>query len=185
MICLVGKTSSGKTTIAHELVNLGMESVVTTTTRPMRDGEKDGVTYNYISEKEFLKKKDNNEFAEFTYYITVHGRWYYGTQHKDLENHKNKVIILNPNGIKELEKKIDITDWFVVYLYCSDEITKQRLIERGDDEEEAKRRIKADDKDFVNIERFVDIKMPNDGHNTPEMVAKTIKRMYEAAKENI
>ena len=95
MICLVGKTSSGKTTIAHELVNLGMESVVTTTTRPMRDGEKDGVTYNYISEKEFLKKKDNNEFAEFTYYITVHGRWYYGTQHKDLENHKNKVIILH------------------------------------------------------------------------------------------
>lgn len=185
MICLVGKTSSGKTTIAHELVNLGMESVVTTTTRPMRDGEKDGVTYNYISEKEFLKKKDNNEFAEFTYYITVHGRWYYGTQHKDLENHKNKVIILNPNGIKELAKKIDITDWFVVYLYCSDEITKQRLIERGDDEEEAKRRIKADDKDFVNIERFVDIKMSNDGHNTPEMVAKTIKRMYEAAKENI
>ena len=38
--------------------------------------------------------------AESTYYDTVHGRWYYGSQIKDLENHENKVIILNPSGIK-------------------------------------------------------------------------------------
>ena len=50
MICLIGKTASGKDTIAKELVNkYGYKRIVTYTTRPIRDGEKEGVNYYYIS----------------------------------------------------------------------------------------------------------------------------------------
>ena len=56
MILLCGKTCSGKTVIRKELVKMGLKSIVTYTTRPIRDGEIEDVTYHYISKEEFLKK---------------------------------------------------------------------------------------------------------------------------------
>ena len=52
-ICLVGKSCSGKDTIARELVKLGYERILTYTTRPQRPSELDGVDYHFITENEF------------------------------------------------------------------------------------------------------------------------------------
>ena len=48
MIVLVGKTCSGKDSIKKELINLGMKNIVTYTTRPLRNGEVNGVDYHFI-----------------------------------------------------------------------------------------------------------------------------------------
>ena len=51
LLVLMGKSCSGKDTIANELVNKhGYESLVSYTTRPMRDGEIQDQTYHFISE---------------------------------------------------------------------------------------------------------------------------------------
>lgn len=42
-VILIGKTGAGKTSIAKELEKLGYPRLITDTTRPMREGEKDGV----------------------------------------------------------------------------------------------------------------------------------------------
>ena len=50
MLILIGKTASGKDTILNQLVKKhGYKKIVTYTSRPMRKGEKQDVTYHFIS----------------------------------------------------------------------------------------------------------------------------------------
>ena len=64
MIVLVGKTASGKTLIANEMMKRGYKKIVTTTTRPMRKKEFDGIDYDFISEDDFIEKAKNHYFLE-------------------------------------------------------------------------------------------------------------------------
>ena len=183
MIALIGKTASGKDSIKKELLKLGYESVVTTTTRPMRPGEVQDVSYHFIDKSQFRRLNIQGFFAETTSYDTVHGTWYYGTQKKDLKDNDNKVIILNPDGILSLMRTIDMSDWVVFFIDCPEEIIKERLNKRGDNPEEAERRLEADRKDFINIERLCDHRITNDGRNKPEEIAYKIKALYERSSK--
>ena len=185
IISLLGVTCSGKDSIKKELINLGMDSVVTTTTRPMRDGEIQDVSYHFVDKSQFRRFKMQGFFAETTSYNTVHGTWYYGTQFKDLEDNDNKVIILNPDGIKAISEQMDMSKWLIIHITCPEEIIKERLQKRGDNPEEAERRLEADKKDFMNINRFVDVEIENNGSKTPEQIAHIIKSLYDRhLKEN-
>ena len=179
MIALIGKTATGKSRIKDELLKLGYESVVTTTTRPMRPGEIQDVSYHFIDKSQFRRFKEQRLFAETTSYETVHGTWYYGTQKKDLENHENKVIILNPDGILSLMRTVDMSDWVIFFIDCPEDIMKKRLNKRGDNPEEAERRLESDRKDFMNINRLCDYRIVNDGLRKPEDIAWKIKALYE------
>ena len=54
MIVLSGPSASGKTEVAKRLMNqYGVKRVITTTTRPMRTGEVDGVDYLFVSKEKF------------------------------------------------------------------------------------------------------------------------------------
>ena len=59
------------------------------------------------------------------------------------------------------------------------------LHKRGDNVDEVARRIKADRKDFMNVDRFVDVEVVNNGDKTPEQIAHIIKSLYDRhVKEN-
>lgn len=50
IICLMGKSSSGKDTIYKNLMedkSLGLRKLIPYTTRPMREGEQEGVEYHF------------------------------------------------------------------------------------------------------------------------------------------
>ena len=95
MLLLVGKMASGKDTLKKELINMGMESIVTYTTRPPRPDEINGISYHFISKEEFLQKEKQGFFAETTSYDVATGdTWYYGSALDDLTD--DKVIIVNP-----------------------------------------------------------------------------------------
>ena len=51
IVILCGKSSSGKDLIKNKLIKNGFKGIVTNTTRPPREGEKEGVNYYYLSEK--------------------------------------------------------------------------------------------------------------------------------------
>ena len=91
---IVGKTASGKTTVLNELVKKGYERIITYTTRPPRKGEKQKKTYNFISEEEFLKKIQDGFFAEYEYFDTAEGRWYYGSATNDYTDGKIVISIV-------------------------------------------------------------------------------------------
>lgn len=157
MILILGKTASGKTTIVNKLVKeYGFNKIVTYTTRPIRKGEINGVDYHFISEKDFLSKIKNGFFAEWKVYFAKQGTWYYGSSFSDIVNANEKsILIITPDGLRELKEKYNFKT-FSIYIDCNKSIIEQRLINRGDLPDEAKRRYAADCKDFKYIKKDAD-----------------------------
>lgn len=58
---------------------LGLKPVVLYTTRPMRDGEEEGVEYHFISDGQFDSLRDAGRLIEYREYKTIHGIWRYMT----------------------------------------------------------------------------------------------------------
>lgn len=179
IIGLVGMTATGKSEIAKELVKLGIPKIVTTTTRPNRSGEVDGVDYNFISDSKFEKMKKNHEFVETTSYNTVYGIWKYGTPISALRD--DGVIILNPDGLKAF-RDMNI-NCKVFYIQASEGVVRNRLRFRGDSQEEADRRIKTDKKDFKNIDKLTNFTIRNEGEMTPKLAAHIIFEIYQILKK--
>lgn len=156
-IVVAGKSCSGKTTIVNKLVSIyEFEIIVRYTNRPKRKGEKDNVDYHYISTEDFEQKINDGFFVEWKKYETVEGTWYYGTAREDLENAEdNTLVILTPDGYRDVCKKLEKKP-VCIYIYANNSTIKKRLISRGDDEKEAERRLKQDNKDFKDFEYEAD-----------------------------
>ena len=71
MIVISGPSGAGKTSICNKLLELlpNARWSVSATTRPIRNGEADGESYQFISRDEFLRRKQNGEFLETAEYL--------------------------------------------------------------------------------------------------------------------
>ena len=80
---LSAPSGGGKSSIARNLLqardDLGYS--VSATTRPMREGERDGVDYHFLSREEFLRRRDAGEFLESASY----GGHLYGTLRSEID----------------------------------------------------------------------------------------------------
>ena len=180
MIILLGKTASGKDTILNRLAeNYSYKKLITYTTRPMRKGEIQDKTYHFISDEEFLKKKEEGFFLEYNEFNTAEGVWRYGSAKEDYLNATDDtVIILTPSGLSALKvyiarQKVDI-DIIPIYIYANNNTIEKRLKKRGDKKEEADRRIKADNVDFDGVQNVVDRIFYNNNTNDLDEVVKKI-----------
>ena len=179
MIVLVGCSGSGKSTIAYHLfMNHNYKRIVSYTTRPPRCGEKDGYDYHFISKEEFLQKKERGFFAESAEYRG----WYYGTAAEDCTD--DKLAILTPHGLRQIKQLPNLN---IVSFYI-DVPRRDRLIkilERGDDIEEAKRRDASDVGQFDGLSDEVDFVISNPNYETgAEFIAKSIDFKYKALTNN-
>lgn len=78
---LMGKSASGKDTI-YKMVREAMPELKTITiytTRPIRDGERDGVEYHFVGEEVLEAFQKEGKVIELRTYHTVHGLWKYFT----------------------------------------------------------------------------------------------------------
>ena len=152
IVAIIGQIASGKTTLAEFMEARGFERIVTYTTRPKRAGEKDGVSYHFLTDEEFASKAQNGYFAETTEYSAKFGNVRYGTSRESLETGDgvHKVIALNPQGVIML--KDTGYDIFVVYLDMPQEVLMRRALQRGDDPAEIGRRIADDTRLFRRLE---------------------------------
>jgi guanylate kinase len=177
LIILLGKSGSGKDSIKSELVKMGLNSIVSYTTRPKREGEIEGVQYHYINDLEFEDLSTQEFFAETTSYQVANGdTWYYGSAKKDMTN--SKVFIANPEGLKNI-KKISELNPISFYISADEEILWNRLRERGDNSAEARRRLNADDNDFRDIVNDVDFTIKNNGDMSVKEIAECILYLYK------
>ena len=76
-------SGAGKTTLCREVRERvpGLAYSISVTTRAPRPGEIDGTDFRFVSEAEFRRRLESDEFAEWA---VVHGN-YYGTQAQPLE----------------------------------------------------------------------------------------------------
>lgn len=176
MLALIGESACGKSTVQNILCNdYGFEKIVTYTTRPMRDGEIDGVDYYFISQDDYdMKVKDDFFFENASY-----NGWNYGTARKDVEgNSDNKVIVLTPKGLRKFKTnhKIDI---YSVYINVDRKSRLIKLLNRGDDIEEAYRRSLSDVGMFDGVEKEVDRVICNNKYFfAANTLSKTIRNGY-------
>lgn len=135
LVILSGVAGAGKDTIKKELIKRfdNVESLPSYTSRPKREGDVEGQTYNFVTREEFEQKIENGEFYEYD----VHHNHYYGTS-KKLLNAKiesGKIIIkdIDVNGTEHL-KDLLATDTKVVtiFLRVPKEELEARLKERID-----------------------------------------------------
>ena len=85
LIVLTAPSGAGKTTIARRLMAQvpGLRFSVSATTRPPREGEREGVDYFFISEDAFRERIDADGFVE---HEEVYPGRFYGTLRDQLEH---------------------------------------------------------------------------------------------------
>ena len=175
LLILLGKTCSGKTEITKELVKRGWAKVVTDTTRPKRKGERNGKDYNFISDSEFEMKKSSGYYMETKSYVMADGKTVkYGSPIKSIRESGDvdTVLIVTPDGYRDFLKRVTIPHKSI-YIYTNRSTALKRLKKRGDNADEASRRINADNIDFKGIETLVDkIVYNNDGTDLAAVVNK-------------
>lgn len=176
MICIYGRGCSGKDSIATEIVKEhNIPRSVTYTTRPMRNGEKDGKDYFYITNEEFDKKIEDGFFAETTEFNTCFGIWKYGSSKDSYKT--DSVIILNIDGVRKV-KNMNIPNAVFVYVDSDDYLIKERFITRGDDPKEAERRYLADKRDYKDAIDLADFTINNNGKVSLKLIADSIVSAY-------
>ena len=146
-ILLLGKAASGKDYSAKKLKELfGIEAnlVVSSTTRPKRQGEVDGMDYNFISLGDFLKKISAHEMLEYS----VFNDWYYGTDQHALSGQIN-IAVVNLEGAKNMLLNTNRLHNFIIIILCEPFWKRViRYIKRGGFSFEMIRRFIADYRDF-------------------------------------
>lgn len=148
LVCLVGKSGSGKNYIEDKIIEHfpDWHKVVTTTTRPMRKNESEGNPYHFESLADFLVHL-NIPYYEMEYF----NGWWYATPKESILYEKINIQIITPTGMKNLQKysdELDINPW---YIMTSDEMRFLRQSNREDKIEVERRKI-ADDRDFDQVD---------------------------------
>jgi guanylate kinase len=130
LVVLSGPSGSGKTSIAREVCKrIGEDKTlfsISSTTRPPRDGEKDGIDYYFLTKEEFLEDIEKGYFLEWA---EVHGN-YYGTSIKPIEKAiKEKKIVFLDIDVQGFESVKKIYPNLITSVFVTTK-NKQILIER-------------------------------------------------------
>lgn len=148
MIIIVGPGGSGKDYLAAKLVELGYRKAVSCTTRPMRDGERDGVDYHFLSKTAFLRKVAQCLFREW--YTFGVDNWHYGTLLQEFRD--ASLFIMSPAGLRALDPD-ERAAFRVVYLDIPEDVRRRRLEARGG-ADSVQRRLDADTADFDGFDLY-------------------------------
>jgi guanylate kinase len=145
MILVVAPSGAGKSSLVSALLTTDptLALSVSFTTRSPRPGETEGINYHFISEEEFLSRKEQGDFLEWAF---VHGN-YYGTSRswimEKMEQGQDVILEIDWQGAQQIQKIVPQAIW-VFILPPSLKTLQERLQNRGqDDEQTIQRRIQA------------------------------------------
>ena len=159
LFCIMGKSASGKDTIFKRLVQdreLDLKTVVSYTTRPMREGEQEGVEYHFVSPRMLSAFRDKGQVIECRDYHTVHGLWSYfmvDDGQIDFSGARDSVIIGTLESYQKIRDFFGKEHVVPIYVYVEDGLRLSRALERERQQEnpgyaEMCRRFLADTEDF-------------------------------------
>ena len=181
IFALLGYMGVGKDTILKQVLKDmdDVKPIISTTTRPMRKGETEGVEYYFIDDTEFFRR--GTDFVEQRIYHTKvkengvekNATWRYGIERMELEKDDYLIVIVDSVGYKELKNYVGNNKIVPIFISAPQEELKARALARGDLEAEVDRRLKDD------YERFMDFRVRTVYHE----VKNGEGRLEEAIKE--
>lgn len=132
VITITGPSGSGKTFLAGLLKGEGFLELVSTTTRPSREGEINGKDYHFIDDKTFLNKINDSEMVES---VEFNGYRYGLTRNefdRAFEKSQPVVVVCEPNGSHQIKQFADTHGWEVFRVYIENplEVLLERLLKR-------------------------------------------------------
>lgn len=159
LFCIMGKSASGKDTIFKKLTqdeNLDLKRVVSYTTRPMREGEQEGVEYHFVTAQRLEELQKEGKVIECRDYSTVHGIWSYFTVDDGQVNfslNQDSIIIGTLESYQKIRTYFGKANVIPLYINVEDGLRLERALERERQQEEPRyaemcRRFLADAQDF-------------------------------------
>ena len=188
ILVVVGPSGVGKDTVMQKIFDKHpgfFKKGVTHTSSKMREGEKEGYNYYYVSKEEFLKLNEEGGLIEHNFY---NGN-YYGLSKMELEKglkgDKIMYAIIDINGAKSVHN-LKIPANFIGILPPSEEVLEKRLRGRGTEADEViKGRLdiaKAEVKKIQETE-FFNYKVINDDLNKAVLdLEEKLKELYPQLK---
>jgi len=149
LICIIGRTGSGKDYLAKKLEEKGLKQIKSYTIRPKRNENEDTHT--------FITKEEANEITDKIAVTEINGYEYFATysQVKD-----NDIYIIDPNGLKVLSENLKDEKMLVVYVKADDDERKNRAINRADNKEKEleifNKRNESENEQFTEFENLLD-----------------------------
>ena len=150
LLIISGPSGVGKGTIINHLQDMYKENnkklylSISCTTRNPREGEVDGISYYFISERAFKNRIKRNDFLEYNIYGT--GK-YYGTPKstvlKFLEKGYDVILEIDINGYKQIKKNFPDAIGIFIMPPDIDELYNRLKIRNTEDEEIIKVRIET------------------------------------------
>ena len=163
--CMMGKSSSGKDTLYQKVLERlpQIHRVVPYTTRPIREGEQDGVEYHFVDDKQLAELETDGKIVELRAYNTVHGIWKYFTVDDgqiDLEQ-GDYLLIGTLETYEKIREYYGAEHLVPIYIEVEDGERLSRALSRERQQEQPKyeemcRRFLADEEDFCeeNLKRL-------------------------------
>lgn len=158
IVCLMGKSSSGKDTIYKKLLEheeFGLQKIVPYTTRPIRSGEQDCIEYHFTDEAGYQELLRAGKIVESRKYHTCHGIWRYFTvadKYIDLDS-QSYIMIGTLEAYEKIGRFYGKDKVLPVMIELDDGVRLQRALDREKAQdnpryEELCRRFLADAEDF-------------------------------------
>lgn len=155
---MMGKSSSGKDTLFKEVKKAlpWLRTITLYTTRPIREGERDGVEYFFVSEDTLNAYEKQGKVIEQRAYDTVHGIWRYATVDDGQINldTSDYLVIGTLQSYEKMQKFYGPDKLVPIYIEVEDGERLARALAREREQEAPKyaelcRRFLADTKDFA------------------------------------
>lgn len=147
IFCICGRSASGKDTIANMVSEMsGIPKVVSYTTRPRRDGEREN-SHIFITEEEFQSLAS----ARMCAYTKIGQYHYFTTRRQILQllNERDAVIyVIDPNGIQTLSAFMPDVRIVTIYINVTLAECIRRAERRGDTKEVYRNRALAEMEQF-------------------------------------
>lgn len=154
---LMGKSATGKDTIYKLLLQnpaLHLKPIVLYTTRPIRDGETNGIEYYFTDTKQLEILRLQNRIIEERAYQTIMGVWHYFTVNDAQFASSSPLLMIGTlESYQNTRKYFGEERVIPVYIEVEDCIRLERALHRERTQaipnyEEMCRRFLADQKDF-------------------------------------
>ncbi|MEE1060506.1 MAG: guanylate kinase [Ruminococcus sp.] len=180
LVLYTGSSGVGKGTIMSELLKRddNIRLSVSNTTRAPRDGEIDGVHYNFVTKEQFEDLISKDGFLEYAQYCEN----YYGTPKKQVEDMlaDGKCVFLEievQGGLQILEKYPDVLSIFI--LPPSMEVLSERLHGRGTEDEETIQKRLTEAKNEISFKDRYKYNVVNDNLETAVVeILDILKKEY-------
>jgi guanylate kinase len=157
-LIILGQSGSGKNYLTDKLIEKGLKPCLKWTTRPIRIGEKQGITYNYVTDEVFLQSIKNDLFITHQSFLVTPVNsepqtCYYGITKESFES--SQIFIMTPAEYNSLNLTSEQRKGcFVVYLDIERSIRESRLYNREDKNDSVQRRLDFDEIDFKDFSDY-------------------------------